>query len=389
MVIARRREATPARSTSSATASGVTISGAPITDRTVTRLVTMVGATVDIDIFIARNAGSWARLKELTGRARRGISRLDPDELDELVALYQKVSTHLSHAQTTYRDPGLTMRLTKLVSEASGVVYRGRSQPRRAFVDFFVWRFPAAVYQSGRFVLASALLLFVPAIVMGVWVANDEDARDVAWPESVREAYLNEDFESYYSDDTQVNFATGVTVNNIQVALMAFAGGILLCLPTAYVLMSNGMYLGLVAGLFASVGESPKFYGLILPHGLLELSAVVVAGAAGLRMGWTIINPGDRTRGQALAVEARRSVVIALGLVVAFMTAGFIEGFVTGRGLSTWLRVAIGIAAELLFITWIVVQGRAATHRGLTGEMGELDKGWDELAAAREKAWAS
>jgi uncharacterized membrane protein SpoIIM required for sporulation len=344
---------------------------------------------VDIDIFIARNSGSWQRLRELTARARRGISRLEPEELDELVALYQKVSSHLSHAQTTYRDPGLTMRLTKLVSEASGVVYRGRSQPRRAFVDFFVWRFPAAVYQSGRFVLASALLLLVPALVMGVWVANDEDARDVAWPESVREAYLNEDFEDYYSDDTQVNFTADVTVNNIQVAFMAFAGGILLCIPTAYLLMTNGAYLGLVAGLFASVGQSGKFYGLILPHGLLELSAVVVAGAAGLRLGWTIINPGDRPRGQALAVEARRSVVIALGLVVAFMTAGFIEGFVTGRGVPTWLRISIGVAAELFFVTWIVVQGRAATQRGVTGEMGELDKGWDELAAARERAWAS
>src|SRR5690606_22304382 len=135
-------------------------------------------------------------------------------------------------------------------------------------------------------------------------------------------------------------------------------------------------------------GQLGKFFGLILPHGLLELTAVVVAGAAGLRLGWALIAPGDRTRGEALGAEARQAGIMALGLVVAFVTAGLIEGFVTGRGVPTGLRVAIGVAAEAAFVTWIVTQGREATARGVTGAIGELDRGWDELAAARERAWA-
>ena len=343
---------------------------------------------MDIDRFIARNAPAWDRLARLTSQARHGLSRLQPDEIDELVALYQRVSAHLSHARSAYQDPGLTMRLTTLISEASGVIYRGRSRPGRAVADFFIWRFPAAVYQSGRFIAASAALMFVPALTLGIWLANSDRALDVAWPEALREAMIEEDFESYYSSDTATNFSTQVTVNNIQVAFEAFAAGILLCIPTALILAVNGAYLGEVAGLFTAVGEQGKFYGLVLPHGLLELTAVVLAGAAGLRMGWAIIAPGDRGRGEALGIEARRSVVIVLGLVVAFMGAGFIEGFVTGRVSSTALRVGIGVAAELLFVTWIVVQGRTATIRGLTGDIGELDKGWDELAEARERAWA-
>jgi uncharacterized membrane protein SpoIIM required for sporulation len=343
---------------------------------------------VDIDQFIARNQPAWQRLAELTSRARRGLSRLAPQEIDELVDLYQQVSAHLSHARTAYRDPALTMRLAAVVSQASGVVYRGRSRPGRAFTAFFAWRFPAAVYQSGRFIAVSAFLFLAPALVMGIWLANSDEALDVAAPEALREAYVEEDFEAYYSSDSATNFAGQVTINNIQVSFLAFAGGILLCLPTAALLAFNGANLGVAGGLFAAADQQAKFFGLIIPHGLLELTAVVIAGAAGLRVGWTIIAPGDRTRSEALAVESRRSVVIALGLVVAFVVAGFIEGFVTGRGVPTGLRIAIGVAAELVFVLWVVVQGRIATAQGLTGEMGELDRGWDELAAARERAWA-
>jgi uncharacterized membrane protein SpoIIM required for sporulation len=346
-----------------------------------------VQATVDIDRFIARNAPAWNRLQELASRARRGVSGLEPSELDELVALYQRVSSHLSHARTAYRDPSLTIRLSRLVSDASGVIYRGRSRPGTAIVEFFVWRFPATVYQSGRFIAASAALLLVPALVVGAWLATSDRALDAAAPEALQEAYLEEDFEAYYSSDSATNFATEVTVNNIQVAFTAFAGGILVGIPTVLLLAYNGAGVGSAGGLFVSAGESAKFFGLILPHGLLELTAVVIAGAAGLRLGWAIVAPGDQRRSEALGREARRAIVIALGLVVAFVGAGFIEGFITGRGLPTWLRLAIGVAAELAFLAWIVVQGRTATLRGLTGDMGELDRGWDELATAREQAW--
>jgi uncharacterized membrane protein SpoIIM required for sporulation len=343
---------------------------------------------VDIDRFIARNAPVWHRLEMLVTQAGRGGRGLAPPEVDELVALYQRVSSHLSHARTAYGDPALTGRLTRLVSRANGLLYGTRPRALSAVADFFVWRFPAAVWQSRRFVAASAALLFVPALAMGIWLANSDAAIDASAPDAVREAYLEEDFEEYYSSQSASAFTSQVTVNNIQVALTAFAGGILLCLPTGFLLVFNGANVGVAGGLFADAGELGKFFGLILPHGLLELTAVVVAGAAGLRLGWSLIAPGDRTRGQAVGEEARRSVVIALGLVLAFIVAGLIEGFVTGRGVPTPLRLGIGVAAWGVFVAWVVVQGPAATARGVTGSLGELDKGWDELAAARERAWA-
>jgi uncharacterized membrane protein SpoIIM required for sporulation len=344
---------------------------------------------VDIDRFIALNTPTWDRLDELSTRAGRGLRRLTPAEVDELVEKYQRVSSHLSHARAAYADPALSARLTRLVSQANGVIYASRSRARRAVSDFFAWRFPAAVWQSGRYVAISAALLLAPALALGAWVATSDEALDASAPEAVREAYLEEDFEDYYSSEPATQFATEVTVNNIQVAIIAFAAGVMLCLPTALLLVFNGANVGLAGGLFAEAGELDRFFGLILPHGLLELTAVVIAGAAGLRLGWAVIAPGDRTRGQALSDEARRSGVIALGLVLAFAIAGLIEGFITGRGVPTGLRVGIGVAAEVAFITWIVVQGRAATARGITGALGELDRGWDDLAAARDRAWAT
>ena len=147
-------------------------------------------------------------------------------------------------------------------------------------------------------------------------------------------------------------------INNIQVSFLAFAGGVFLCLGTAVILVQNGINVGIAAGLFSHATQTGKFFGLILPHGLLELTSVTIAGAAGLRIGWAIIAPGDRPRAVALAEEGRRSVVIVLGLMLCFLVAGIIEGFVTPSGLPTFARIGVGTVVELGFLTWIVTRGQ-------------------------------
>jgi uncharacterized membrane protein SpoIIM required for sporulation len=339
---------------------------------------------VDIDRFITTNQASWARLEQLTATARS--SRFGPAEVDELVQLYQRVSTHLSHARTQRADPALVARLTRLVADARGVLYGTRSRSVTALARFFTTSFPAAVWHARRFVVASALLVFVPAILMGTWLAWSDDALEASAPDVVREAYVDQDFESYYSSEPASQFATEVTVNNIQVGFLAFAAGILLCVPTAFILASNGAYLGSVAGLFAAVGQQPRFYGLILPHGLLELSAIVVAGAAGLAVGWAIVDPGDEARTSALAEQGRRSAVIALGLAVAFIVAGTIEAFVTPSGLPTSMRIGIGVAACTGFWVYVVVLGRRAAAEGYTGAFGEHERIQRDKARAERRA---
>jgi uncharacterized membrane protein SpoIIM required for sporulation len=326
---------------------------------------------MDLDRFLATNQPLWDRLSTLAARGTRGANRLSAQEIDELVRLYQRTSSHLSYVRTYYRDPALTARLTGLVATAGAVVYGTRPKSLRAIGRFFAETFPAALWHNRRFVGAAAALFFVPAVAVGVWLANSPTAIEAVGPPALREAYLHEDFESYYSSEPASSFAAKVTTNNIQVGFLAFASGVLLCVPTAYLLVSNGANVGVPAGLFSAAGENAKFYGLIVPHGLLELTAVVIAGSAGLRLGWSLIDPGDRPRRDALVEEGRRSVVLVLGLVATFTVAGTIEGFVTGSGLPTAVRVGIGVLVEAAFVLYAVVLGREAAARGRTGLLGE------------------
>src|SRR3546814_9421988 len=174
---ARRRAAMPAVSRSSTTASGVTIPRMVVLFRSATVPVApperAAGPPVDVDRFIARNSPDWARLE---GLARRGAGSLSPDEVQEMVALYQRTSTHLSHARTERADPALVARLTRTVATASGVIYSTRSRSLSGAARFFTTTFPAAVWHARRFVLAAALLLLVPAFVVGTWVATSDAA---------------------------------------------------------------------------------------------------------------------------------------------------------------------------------------------------------------------
>lgn len=324
-------------------------------------------------------------MAELTRKGRRP-SRLDATELDELIALYQRVSTQLSYVRGYYRDPALSEYLTSLVGGANAIVYGSPPRTVRAIGRFFSITFPAAVWFNRWMIAVATFLTFAPALAIGTWLANSDRALSIAVPEEVRDAYLNHQFEDYYSSAPAGQFATKVFVNNVTVGIMAFAAGILLCVVTAFVLANNGANVGIAGALFVNAGASGKFFGLILPHGLLELSAVVIAGAAGLRLGWTVIAPGDRTRATALAQEGRRSVVIVMGLVLVFGIAAAIEGFVTGSGLSTFMRVGIGALVFTLFWSYVALRGRAALAVGYTGQLADderIRRGQVALATAR------
>lgn len=309
---------------------------------------------VDIDGFITTNRPGWERLSDLVVLGeRRG--RLSADQIDELITHYERTSTHLSIARTRYADPGLTADLTRRVGRARALIYGSRTGTWRDVAGFVTEEFPAAVWHARGAIVASFLLFMVPAVILAVWLANSPAALDVAAPGAeLRAEYVERDFAEYYTSQPSAQFASLVTTNNIRVSILAFAGGVLACVPTALVMMLNGANGGAAAGLFAAAGQLPEFWGLILPHGLLELTAVFIAGGAGLKLGWTLIDPGDLPRSVALAAEGRRSVAIVIGLIAAFVVAGVVEGFVTGSPLPTWARVGIGVAVEVVFVGYLV-----------------------------------
>ena len=332
---------------------------------------------MDLDRYLATHRPDWERLDHLTTRGGRRAKKLSAVEVDELVGLYQQTSANLSLIRTYYRDPALIAQLTRRVSAAGSVIYGTRPRTLRALGSFFSDTFPAATWRCRRFVAAAAAFLLLPAIVVGIWMANAPDALDADLPPEIREAYVNEEFESYYESERAAQFGSDVFINNVQVAITAFASGIAFGIPTVLILVFNGAQIGFIAGMFAAVGQAPKFWGLITPHGLLEITAVIFAGGTGLQLGWSLVAPGDRSRRQALGDEGQRLIVIVLGLVPVFLVAGIIEGFVTGQPWPTSIRVGIGVIAWAAFLAYLYVQGRTAAARGLTGAFGENDeRGW-------------
>ena len=139
-----------------------------------------------------------------------------------------------------------------------------------------------------------------------------------------------------------------------------------------FVLFENALNVGIDGGLMAAYGRSGEFWTLILPHGMLELSAVFLATAVGLKLGWTVIDPGHRPRGQALAEEGRAMFTVAIGLVFVLLVSGLIEAFVTPSPLPAWARIGIGAVAEIAFLSYIFIFGRRAVAVGQTGDIAEV-----------------
>jgi uncharacterized membrane protein SpoIIM required for sporulation len=321
---------------------------------------------VDRDTFVERHAASWDRLAELVGRGH-----LSAAESDELVRLYLRASSHLATARRRYRDPELLLHLNGLVARANARVHGARHRTLHGVRLAVTRTFPAAVWELRRAIgLATAVFLVVFGATTA-WIATSPAALDVAIPPEVRDAYLAEDFANYYSSQPAGQFATLVFTNNARVGILAFASGIAFAVPTLAVLAYNALNVGVAAGAFHAAGRASLFWGLILPHGLLELTAIFVAAGTGLRLGWALVAPGDRTRGAALAEEARRAIVVVLGLVVVFLVAGLLEAFVTPSPLPTWARVGTGVVVEIAFLAYVVGFGREAAAHGWTGALGE------------------
>lgn len=336
---------------------------------------------MDIDSYIVGHRETWDRLQQLTTEAARSPRRLSADELDEMIHLYQRTSSHLAHARAAFDDQALLNRLSRLVGSARGVIYRSRANPWRAVAQFFALAFPGAVLHNRRFMATAAILLFVPALALGTWLTGNDRAREAAIPAEVAEAVAQGDFRDYYSSQAAQSFQAQVTINNLRVGGLSFASGILLGIPTAMILVVNGLDIGTVGAVMHSAGKGAEFWGLILPHGLLELMAVVLAAGAGLSLGWAVISPGDRTRGEALVDAGLRAVTVLAGAALCFVVAGVIEAWVTPSGAPTAVRVGIGVLAAVALFVYLTGLGLRALRLGVTGAPGDLRRYRERRAA--------
>ncbi len=322
---------------------------------------------MDLDAYVRERDLEWKRLDQLTRR-----SRLSAAEADELVTLYQRAATHLSVVRSRIPDPVLVARLSRLVLAARAVVTGGRRMSWRAAGRFFTTTFPLEVYRARWWWIATTVLSVVASGLLIDYVVGHPEVPLMFMSQGSIDQLVENDFVAYYSENQAQNFALNVWTNNALLTAQCLASGVLL-VPVVYLLWQNILNVGLTGGVMVAHGRADIFFGMIAPHGLLELTCIFVAAGVGLRIGWAWVAPGpSRTRGQALAERARSGMVVALGLALALLVAGFIEAFVTPFELvPLFVRIAFGALVWTAFLGYVLVLGYRADRRGESADLAE------------------
>ncbi|MCV7426878.1 stage II sporulation protein M [Mycobacterium montefiorense] len=322
---------------------------------------------MDVDAFVLTHRGTWDRLDQLIKKRRS----LTGAEVDELVELYQRVSTHLSMLRSASSDSLMIGRLSSLIARARSAVTGAHAPLTSTFTRFWTVSFPVTAYRAWRWWLGTAVAFFAVVVVIAFWVATNPEVQSAIGTPSDIDQLVNHDVASYYSEHPAAAFALQVWVNNSWVSAQCIAFSVLLGLPIPFVLFQNAANLGLIGGLMFQAGKGDILLGLLLPHGLLELTAVFLSGAVGMRLGWSVISPGDRPRGQVLAEQGRAVVSVAVGLVGVLLVSGLIEALVTPSPLQTFVRIGIGFIAEAAFLSYVIYFGRRAVQAGETGDIDD------------------
>ena len=300
---------------------------------------------------------------------------LSGGEADELVTLYRTCARHLSRVRSAAPDPQLIAELSTRVATARGRLTGTREVRTHAVRRFVLQALPAALYRIRWWTCRVMVAEIALALVVGMWTLHSPEAMAALGSPEELDKYAHEAFESYYSTYSAPDFAAQVWTNNARIAAICVAGGVTGILPL-YLLYSNAMALGQAGAIMTDHDMLGVFLSLISPHGLLELTCIFIAGAAGLKLFWTLLVPGPRSRSTALAAEGRALITVAVGLTAALALAGFIEAFVTPAPIAWPVKITIGTGALALLWAYTLVLGRSAVAAGVTGDLEEKEAGY-------------
>jgi uncharacterized membrane protein SpoIIM required for sporulation len=309
---------------------------------------------MNLERFHSQRGGAWTDLEDLLKLSRGKPESLPPQDVLRLGSLYRATAADLATARRRWPHDPIVRYLEGLVTRGRAQVY-GSSEGRSGALDFVRRDYWVMVAARPVVLAIAALLLVVPALLASLWAGDDPGAAASVLPQDFRSSDGGpEGSDLGLALEEQAAFSTLIFTNNIQVTFLSFAAGIAAGIGTGLVLIYNGVVLGVVAGLGIASGRGTLVYELVVAHGILELSCIVVAAAAGMRMGWALIEPGNRKRTTALVENARQGVLIVLGTAPWLVVAGLVEGFITpsGLGVVPVTVVGFGLAAVYWWLVW-------------------------------------
>jgi uncharacterized membrane protein SpoIIM required for sporulation len=299
-------------------------------------------------VFSRNNNDRW----EQTEQILRNNESCDPDTLAKL---FVQLTDDLAYAQTYYPKSKTTAYLNQLAMLAHQRIYISKKKNLNRIYQFFVYNYPLLIYKNYKYLLYS-FLIFGLAILIGAYSAHvDEEFLRLI----VGDGYVNKTLENIkngdpiaiYGDSDAFPMFVRITLNNIQVAIFAFLAGAFFSLGTGFILFQNGVMLGAFQYFFRTQGVLLVSASGIWMHGTIEIFSIVVAGAAGLRLGNSFLFPGTYSRLKSFQQGAKEGIKIVFGLIPFFIIAGFIESYLTRHYELSWLSIFI-IGSSILLITY-------------------------------------
>jgi len=315
-----------------------------------------------VDEFVARRQQDWSALETLLRRAGgRGLRGFSGPELERFGRLYRQVSSDLAIAQRDFPHDRVRAYLDQLLARVHPYVYQGQVSDWRGLVEFYRVGFPRLYRANAVYVLASIALFFLPALIAYLATLGGAAAQEALVPGRLLATIRQGQMWTEIPELVRPAESTFLMTHNLQVSIMAFAGGILLGLGTLYVLVQNGLMLGSVLGTCQAHGLGLPLVAFISAHGYLELSDIVIAGAAGLRLGTAFLWPGLLTRRESVVRGAREAVQLFIGAAPLLVFAGALEAFVSPSELPAGLKIAIGLVTGVALYCYLLGAGRSPT----------------------------
>jgi uncharacterized membrane protein SpoIIM required for sporulation len=329
---------------------------------------------MDLDAYSAANSEDWDRLAHL---AR--MPRLEGQDADELIDLYQSGASNLSAMTTTLGQSAQSDQLTVVMNRARLRFTGTPGNLLSALPRFFGAQVPAALYRIRWVTLVNAAVFCLIAIVYAVWLSAHPDVLAGLGPASSLHKYAESQFVGYYSAHPTQDFAAQVWTNNALIAAETIALGITGIFPV-YQLVTNAQNVGVSAAILDRYGNISHLW-YIAPHGQLELYSIFTAASAGMMLTWAWLAPGPRTRAQAVAQEGRSFFAVVIALILSLAVSGTIEGFVTRQPWPWWIKIGLGTIALAAFLTYQWGVGGRAARAGETGDLDEFEAGAQQITA--------
>lgn len=310
------------------------------------------------EIYVSQYRPQWEQLEEYIKKIeKKGYSNLSAEELKDYLNLMKRVSHHLAYSRTHFSGSPLCQYLNDLTVRANNHLYVVKKSNFKGIITYFTTGFAQRLKENKNYIIVAFLIFMAGFILSYILVFNDVQNAGFFLPEEYIQAADMDISESAWQEEQFFFLSSFVTINNIGVAIKAFVFSVTAGVFTIYVLFLNGALLGALTSLVAQNSSNILNYlSLILPHGIIELSAIFISGGAGLRVGKSLLIPGQYKRKDAFIKNAKEAVMLMPGVFLMLIMAGLIEGFLTPAKIPMSVKLTFAAGTAIAMLLYMIIR---------------------------------